>query len=176
MVIQFIIEVWDRTIKRTRTIPMTEVQYLTGSWISGIVRGIITLTIILSMAYFLFDVNLLAGEIKAILTILFGMAVVGLVISMFIISAIKFLGHRAESLAWFMTDVLVVFSGIYYSISILPKALQYVSYSIPLTYIFDSLRKILIDGAVFTDLIGNFIRLFGLLGIYLVLVTPICGQ
>jgi ABC-2 type transport system permease protein len=54
-----------------------------------------------------------------------------------------------------LQSVLLVVSGVYYSIEILPDWMQVFSHLSPATYILDGVRKGLLDGAPLTVLIGD---------------------
>jgi len=169
--VQFMIEVWQRTVKRNRTLPLSDFQYVTGNWLVGIIRGTVTFLLISSIAYFLFDFNIFSGDLRIVLLAIFGIFLMGLVIGTFVIGVVKILGHRADAIAWFITDVLIMFAGVYYSISLLPANIQIISRAIPLTYIFENLRQGTIYGATFSEVLPGFITMFSLLAVYIILVA-----
>lgn len=169
--LNFMIEVWQRTIKKSRVLPMSDFSFVTSTWVVGMIRGLMTFGLISTVAYFLFNVNVLAGDPAVLVLAMIGIFLSGLTIGMFIISVVKLLGHRANGIAWFITDILVVFSGIYYSVEILPTAIQKISYSIPLTYIFEALRQSLIHGQTLTTIMPMFVKMFVLLAVFLTAIT-----
>jgi ABC-2 type transport system permease protein len=169
--LNFMIEIWQRTIKKSRALPITDFEFITGNWIVGMLRGTFTFLLISAVAYMLFGVNIFLGDPLVILLSLTGIFITGLTIGMFVISTVKLLGHRADAIAWFITEILVMFSGIYYSIDVLPGAIKTIAYLSPLTYIFDSMRKTLISHAMLPELSMNFIKMFGLLAVFLIFVS-----
>jgi len=171
LALNFMIEVWQRTIKKSRVLPISDFTFVTGNWLVGIVRGIITFGLIAAIAFFLFGLNVFAGDLAVLALIFLGICLSGLIIGMFVISMVKLLGHRADVIAWFMTEIIVVFSGIYYSVTLLPQGLRYIAYASPLTYIFESFRQTLIDGAMLADLYPLLLKMFGLLAFYLVAIS-----
>ena len=118
-----------------------------------------------------FDFNIFSGDLRILGLALVGIFLMGLIIGVFVISIVKILGHRADAIAWFITDVLVMFAGVYYSISVLPANIQMISKVIPLTYIFENLRQGVIHGASFSSLLPDFGIMFGLISIYIFLIA-----
>ncbi len=171
LVVQFLIEVWQHTVKRNRVLPISDLQYITGNWLVGVLRGLLTFFLITGAAYFMFGFNLLVGDFRIILLALLGMFISALVIGAFVISVIKIFGHRADAVAWFITDILVMFAGVYYSVSIFPANLRIISNALPLTYIFETLRQGIINGASLAQVWPAFQTMFILLAAYLVAVS-----
>jgi len=54
-----------------------------------------------------------------------------------------------------LQSVLLLISGVYYSIDILPGWMQVLSHLSPATYALDGVRKGLIDGAPLSTLVGD---------------------
>ena len=74
-------------------------------------------------------------------------------------------GPSFENIAWSTMFLLAPFGCIYYPIETLPEFFQNIAYSLPLVYIFEEARNILIDQTVnikniYTALILNGLYLF----------------
>ena len=63
--------------------------------------------------------------------------------------------ERGAQMAFVMQSVLLLVSGVYYSIAILPGWMQVISHFSPATYAIDGVRKGLIDGVPLSDLTGD---------------------
>jgi ABC-2 type transport system permease protein len=61
-------------------------------------------------------------------------------------------GMGAESLAWTIMFLFLPLTCVYYPVSVLPNALQYVAWSLPPTYVFEGMRALLIDHVFRADL------------------------
>jgi len=61
-------------------------------------------------------------------------------------------GLGAESIVWTLMFAVMPLACIYYPVSVLPHWLQYVAWSLPPTYVFESMRALLTDGLFRTDL------------------------
>jgi ABC-2 type transport system permease protein len=54
-----------------------------------------------------------------------------------------------------LQSVILLISGVYYSVDILPGWMQALSHLSPATYVLDAVRRALIDGASFVDVVGD---------------------
>jgi ABC-2 type transport system permease protein len=61
-------------------------------------------------------------------------------------------GMGAESMAWTIMFLFLPLTCVYYPVAVLPHWLQYVSWSLPPTYVFEGMRALLIDHAFRADL------------------------
>ena len=73
-------------------------------------------------------------------------------------------GPSFENIAWSTMFLLAPFGCIYYPVEILPEIFQKIAYLLPLVYIFEEARNILINGYVNTE---NIFKAFYLNGLYL---------
>jgi len=63
--------------------------------------------------------------------------------------------ERGAQMTFVLQSCLLLVSGVYYSISILPGWMQVLSHISPATYVLDGVRAGLIDGVPITDLFGD---------------------
>ena len=75
-------------------------------------------------------------------------------------------GPSFENIAWSTMFLLAPFGCIYYPVEILPDFFQKIAYSLPLVYIFEEARNILINSSVNFE---NIMNAFYLNSIYLVI-------
>jgi len=61
-------------------------------------------------------------------------------------------GLGAESIVWTLMFGLMPLACIYYPVTVLPHWLQYVSWALPPTYVFEGMRSLLIDHVFRADL------------------------
>lgn len=158
--VNFLSEIWDRTIKRTRVVSMHDAEYVFGNWLVGMLRSALAVIMTSLTAYLAFGFNVLDGDAAAMLLLWGGALLSSLVIGMFVISVIKVLGHRAEMLAWSLTDVMTLLSGIYYPVSVFPAKVKALAMLSPLTYVFDGLRRTIIGGEAASALSADIARMY----------------
>ena len=63
--------------------------------------------------------------------------------------------ERGAQMTFVLQSVLLLISGVYYSIEVLPGWMQVLSKLSPATYILDGVRKGLIEGVPITELMGD---------------------
>ena len=71
-------------------------------------------------------------------------------------------GPSFENISWSTMFLLAPFGCIYYPIEILPNFFQSIAYALPLVYIFEETRNILVNGMVNYENIFNALYLNGL--------------
>jgi ABC-2 type transport system permease protein len=67
--------------------------------------------------------------------------------------------ERGAQMTFVIQSVLLLISGVYYPISILPEWMQVLSHLSPATYVLDAVRGALIDGRGLDELWGDFLPL-----------------
>jgi ABC-2 type transport system permease protein len=160
-------ERWEGTIEYTFMAPVHRLTHLAGQCIYAILYGFLRAGIVLVAAVFFFNLELrnadftTAGLVLATSSLSFlGM---GLMAAVFpLLSPEK--GARATDI--FGTLVLLV-SGVFYDVSVLPGWLQPLSTVSPGTYALRSIRAALLDGASPADVRGDLLILL-LTGVLLV--------
>ena len=75
-------------------------------------------------------------------------------------------GPKVQTVVWTLPGILLPFSVVYFPLAMLPTFLHPISYLIPTTYIFESMRQLLLNGFVDPPLI---VLSFALNIIYLIL-------
>jgi ABC-2 type transport system permease protein len=140
----FLEETWTRNILNVMVTPVTDIEYMVGVALFGLVKLAmgITLMVLGALVFFSFDTASLGWGIIPIAAVLLA---VGWVISLFVIGLILRFGTGAEALAWGVMFVLLPLSGLFYPVDALPTVLQPVAQALPTTHAFAALRG-LVDG------------------------------
>jgi ABC-2 type transport system permease protein len=117
-------------------------DFIAGNGIFGLISSFIALVLVGILGIFLLNFNIFTGGIYMILSMvsifIFALSI-GLMIDYTIITR----GHNFMSLIWISSGVIMIFSGVYYPITILPEAAQYISMALPSTYALSGLRALL---------------------------------
>jgi ABC-2 type transport system permease protein len=162
----FLEDIWSQNFINFFASPLKIIEYLSGLVMTSIataVTGIVTVVCIAGIA-FGYDFFMIGLSLMPFIIILF---IFGTAMGIFVSGMIFRLGPTAEWLGWPIPLVLSLFAGVYYPIATLPPALQVVSRLIPASYVFESLRDILIRGASFTDVMLFLLIGMGLAFLYL---------
>jgi ABC-2 type transport system permease protein len=142
-------ERWEGTIEYTFMSPASRITQLLGMGIYAIAYGMVRVIIMLGAISLFFDLSLGdanylgAAAILAICSIsLVGFGMVAAVMPL--LSPEK--GQQVTSI---VTAILLLVSGIYYSVDVLPGWMQPLAYISPVYYALEGIRATLLDGASF---------------------------
>jgi ABC-2 type transport system permease protein len=144
-------ERWEGTIEYTFMSPASRVTQLLGMGVYAILYGMVRVIIMFGAISLFFDLSLgsanylAAAGILAICSIsLVGFGMVAAVMPL--LSPEK--GQQVTSI---VTAILLLVSGIYYSVEVLPGWLQPVANISPVYYALDGIRETLLEGASFSS-------------------------
>jgi ABC-2 type transport system permease protein len=110
-----------------------------GPWLVGIFRGTIVFFLLSGFSRWFFDFYL-PGALPTVL-LLIGIYLMALLLGGFVCILVLQFGQKAEISAWAFAYLVILFAGIYYPVTQLPKGFYYVSLGIPLTYFLDYFRS-----------------------------------
>ncbi len=131
-------EVWSKSLKHMFVAPVRGVEIAIGSWLVGCIRALLSLLTMFSVLYLFFDVEI---KMHGLLLFILGLLLSGLSLGILTLIFLLTFGYRVEFITWTIASVVMLFSGIYYPITILPDFLLYVAKAIPLSYILDYYRS-----------------------------------
>lgn len=159
-------DIWSKSMKHQFLTP-TEIRHLAiGSWLVGVGRGLVVFALMAAIGSRFFGFDFLGAGPLSLARFLLGCFLCSLIIGLCVCALVVLFGTRAETSAWATVNLLVMLSGIYYPVSVLPGWAQAVSRAIPLTYFLDDFRT----GYGFPSAFAHPLVLgFGLAAVYLVL-------
>jgi len=135
--------------------PLSQIEILIGKAIPPMIVGLIQSAILFCICWLWFDIPF-AGSFGTILLVLIVFALsatgIGLIIS-------SIANNMQQVLVYILVTLLplVLLSGIATPINNMPEILQIVTTASPLRYAVDSIRRIYLEGATFTEISGNMI-------------------
>ena len=113
----------------------------------GLLKSIFTFIFGMSCIWFLYGINVVSlGWMLAPFVAL--IILTGWIVGFLTASGIVFWGLSVQELVWVVAWIFVPFSGIFYSVKVLPQWAQYFSMIIPQSYIFEGLRSYILQGAI----------------------------
>jgi ABC-2 type transport system permease protein len=150
------VERWEGTLEYTMMAPVHRSTHLLGSVAYAMVFGLVhTAAILLAMVVFFPNLALTNANPLT-------------VVSFFVLGSFSFVGiamlaailpllyvERGAQMTFVLQSVLLLVSGVYYPIDVLPGWMQVLSHLSPATYAIDGVRKGLIDGVPVTQLTGD---------------------
>jgi len=131
-------DIWSKSVKHTFLTPTGVVEYLTGPWLVGIVRGSIVFALLGWFSSKAFGFYLPGWWPTAILLagLFFSALLMGGVVCILVLR----FGQKAEISAWAFAYLFILLAGIYYPVDRLPGFFYKISLAIPLTYFLDYFR------------------------------------
>ena len=148
-------ERWEGTIEHTLMAPVPRAAHLVGTAIFGVLHALVRTSLIMACSLPFFHVNLDgANWFTAAVVILVGsFSLVGLGILTGVLPLLY--PERGEQLSFMAQAVVLLISGVYYSVETLPEGLRLASYLSPATYLLRGVREALIGGATPADVSGD---------------------
>ncbi len=145
-------ERWEGTLEYTMMAPVRRYAQLLGSIFYAILYGLVQMVVVLTVLVLFFGLDLSHAD--------FGTAAVFM-----LVGSVSFIGigmmaavlplmyvERGAQMTFVLQSLLLLVSGVYYSVDILPPWMQVLSRFSPATYILDGVRAGLIDGTPVTAL------------------------
>jgi ABC-2 type transport system permease protein len=152
--ISFLEEMWSRNLGNLMMSPLRPVEFVASLMIMSVVRlliGMIPVTL-LALAFFGFNLWSLGLALVAFFA---NLLLTSWAIGIFVAGLLLRNGMGAESMAWTIMFLFLPLTCVYYPVTVLPHWLQYVSWSLPPTYVFEGMRALLIDHVFRADLMGE---------------------
>jgi ABC-2 type transport system permease protein len=134
-------DVWSKSMKHQFLAPIGVRHLTTGSWLIGVLRGILVFALLAGLAHAAFGFDALRGGPMALGIFLLGCFLTAWIIGVAVCSLVILFGTRAETTAWASVNFVLVLAGIYYPVSVLPAPIVPVSAAIPLTHFLDAYRS-----------------------------------
>ena len=139
-------ERWEGTIEYTFMAPLSRPIHLFGMGAFAIVYGIIRAVLLFGVVALFFDLNLSQANFAAALVVLLVASVSFIGIGMMTAVLPLISPEKGTQLGFIAQGLLLVVSGVYYPVSVLPEWMQWISVISPATYAPDGMRDAIIDG------------------------------
>ena len=149
------VERWEGTLEYTFMAPVRRYAQLLGAALYAVLFGVVhTLCVLLVLTLF-FQLDLSNANFgTAIAFSLLGtVSFIGIGIAASVLPMMYV--ERGAQMVFVLQSVLLLVSGVYYSIDVLPDWMQFLSQFSPATYVLDGVRAGLIDGASMADQLHN---------------------
>jgi ABC-2 type transport system permease protein len=152
--ISFLEEMWARNLGNLMMSPLKPIEFLLALMAMSLIRlaiGVIPMTL-LALVFFHFNFFGLGLPLIAFFcNLIFTSWAVGIFVSGLVLRH----GLGAESIVWTLMFAMMPLACVYYPVRVLPFWLQYVSWALPPTYVFEGMRALLIDQVFRADLMAE---------------------
>lgn len=140
-------DIWNRNLVNLFATPILFSEWVVTLLLVGIVKSTASFLFASFIAVLLYATNIYTLGLSLLpwagLLIMFGW-----VFGLFISGIIMRYGTKIQTLAWIGINVISPFVGVYYSISTLPAWAQSISRWVPASYVFESMRSLVMGNPV----------------------------
>ena len=139
-------ERWEGTIEYTFMAPLARPVHLFGMGLFAIVYGIVRAVLLFAVVAAFFDLELPTADFLAALVVLAiaSISFVGIGMMTAVLPLIS--PEKGTQLGFIAQGMLLVVSGVYYPVSVLPEWMQWLSTISPATYALDGIRDAILNG------------------------------
>jgi ABC-2 type transport system permease protein len=140
-------ERWEGTIEYTFMAPVRRVTHLFGICLFAIGYGLVRTFVVLVIASMMFGLDFSHADIPAAVAVLAAstLPLIGLSILTAVLPLLS--PQKGEQMSIAVQGFLLLVSGVYYPLSVLPMVMQVAGAASPLTYALSGIRSSLLDGA-----------------------------
>ena len=143
----FLEEIWSRNFTNLFIAPLKLKEIILSLIFTALIRTLIGLVPAIILTSPLFGVSILNLGFPLLILFL-SLYIFGITLGLFVSSGLMRYGPSFENIAWSSLFLLAPLGCIYYPIEILPNFFQIIAKGLPLVYIFDETRNILLNGYV----------------------------
>ena len=143
----FLEEIWSRNFTNLFIAPIKIGEIIISLVFTALIRSLIGLVPAILLTSPLFGISLMDLGIHLFVLFL-SLYLFGITLGIFVSAGLLRFGPSFENIAWSTMFLLAPFGCIYYPIEILPEFFQDVARGLPLVYIFEEARSILVNQVV----------------------------
>jgi ABC-2 type transport system permease protein len=149
------IERWEGTIEYTLMAPIKRVVHMGGQTIFAVFYSMFFTGVILIVTVLIFDLDLSQANLfgGAVMLIAGSFSFIGISVMVSILPLL--FPERGAQMTHIVIAVLLLVSGVYYPIEVLPDALQTFGVVSPATYVLEGVRSALLEGIATVELWPN---------------------
>jgi len=147
-------ERWEGTIEYTFMAPVSRFTHMVGTTIFSLIYGLLHTVVILGVITLLFHLDL--GRANLMGSFLVLMAGTLSFIGLGIVAAVLPLlfPERGSQMTHVIQALVLLISGVYYPVSVLPNWIQPIARLSPATYVLEGMRQGMLQGAMTGSLLG----------------------
>jgi ABC-2 type transport system permease protein len=150
------VERWEGTLEYTMMAPIHRSTQLLGSVLYAMLYGLVhTAAILVVLVLFFPQLELGQANLATVAAFMllgsFSFVGIGMMAAILPLLYVE----RGDQMTYVLQSVILLVSGVYYSVEILPPWMQVASYLSPATYVLDGVRRGLIEGTPITALLGD---------------------
>jgi len=138
-------ELWARNFVNLFATPLNLTEWIIAAILLSIAKALFVFCLSGFFIWIIYAQNICSLGL-IFFPFFFLMLLAGLTIGFFSAAALFVFGQKAQALVWAMCWLFAPFCGVYYPIHVLPKWMQMVGYTLPATYVLESMRSLVFTG------------------------------
>ena len=138
----FLEDIWSRNLLNVFVAPLTGSEYLTGVVAFGALKLVVNVALMAVIALALYGFGLFSIG-PALVPFMALLLLMGWALAIVTIGVILRFGQSAEVIAWAMAFAFQPFAAVFYPVTTLPVAMQWIAHLVPASYVFEGMRAVL---------------------------------
>jgi ABC-2 type transport system permease protein len=140
-------EIWSKSFTSLFISPLTLGEFIVGHMLGGFLKSLMVFLVTSLVTFFLYDFSMFSlGWILIVFII--ELLIFSWSSGIFILAVIIRFGTTIQSLAWGLIYLVQPLSAVFFPVAILPSSVRWISYALPVTYVFESARHKLQYGII----------------------------
>jgi ABC-2 type transport system permease protein len=148
-------ERWEGTIEYTFMAPLSRPVHLFGMGLFAVGYGVVRAVLLFGVVAAFFGLHLPDADYTAALVVLIVASISFIGIGMMTAVLPLISPEKGTQLGFVAQGILLVVSGVYYPVSVLPEWMQWLAKISPATYALDGIRDAIVNGADVSDMWPN---------------------
>jgi len=148
-------ERWEGTIEYTFMAPLARPVHLIGMGLFAVAYGVVRTAALFGVVALFFSLHMPEANFAAALVVLAVASISFIGIGMMTAVLPLISPEKGTQLGFIAQGTLLVISGVYYDVSVLPQWMQWLSTISPATYALRGIRHAILEGAGLTDVWGD---------------------
>ena len=144
-------ERWEGTIEYTFMAPLSRAVHLVGMGVFGVLYGVVRTSLLFAVVALFFGLSFPQADFGAALLLLAVASVSFVGIGMVTAVLPLISPEKGAQLGFVAQGLLLVVSGVYYPVDVMPQWMQWLATISPATYALDGIRAAVLDGAGVSD-------------------------
>ncbi|MDQ3766954.1 MAG: ABC transporter permease [Actinomycetota bacterium] len=155
-------ERWEGTIEYTFMAPLSRTVHLLGMGVFAVVYGVVRAALLFGAIALWFSLEMPDANFLSALVVLAVASASFIGIGMMTAVLPLISPEKGTQLGFIAQGMLLVVSGIYYSVEVLPEPMQWLAVISPATYALEGIRDAILEGAAISTLWGQLLPLIGI--------------
>jgi ABC-2 type transport system permease protein len=148
-------ERWEGTIEYTFMAPLSRIVHLGGMGVFAVAYGVLRAGLLFGVIASFFDLEMPQANYVSALVVLAVASISFIGIGMMTAVLPLISPEKGTQLGFIAQGMLLVVSGVYYSVEILPGFMQALAVASPATYALEGIREAILEGASVGDLLAE---------------------